>query len=299
MNSGIIPQRVSAVAPTLASPTGLLRPASARSYQSTAKTPSVIKGPPNTEEEEEVLLELIEECERLTREFNVRVALYREKLRQLGDVGDGATVREETRQQRQRGVEAAKIASIALSPHIKNSSIAREEFDRIFVQLTGCMEHFLMEMKKGVFLVQKFPCERLQEPDFSALPGVILTDSDCNPSSSDVSHNCSNNSQSRQGPSSGRSSVQARQQSDWLEGGDSNDVILTSSPTLKHDVDGIIRDIQEIETILREITGTDMGKKQKVNTERATPSILSEIFQPSSINKFRRRLGSCCCLPSV
>lgn len=26
------------------------------------------------------------------------------------------------------------------------------------------------------------------------------------------------------------------------------------------------RDIQEIETILREITGTDMGKKQKVNT---------------------------------
>lgn len=66
MNSGIIPQRVSAVAPTLASPTGLLRPVSARSYQSTAKTPSVTKGPPNTEEEEEVLLELIEECERVS-----------------------------------------------------------------------------------------------------------------------------------------------------------------------------------------------------------------------------------------
>lgn len=47
------------------------------------------------------------------------MALYREKLRQLGDVGDGILVREETKQQRQRGMEAAKIASIALSPHIK------------------------------------------------------------------------------------------------------------------------------------------------------------------------------------
>lgn len=67
MNSGIIPQRVTTVAPTLAaSPAGPLRPVSARSYQSTAKTPSsAIRGPTNTEEEEEILLELIEECERV------------------------------------------------------------------------------------------------------------------------------------------------------------------------------------------------------------------------------------------
>lgn len=54
-----------------------------------------------------------------------------------------------------------------------SSTIAREEFDRIFVQLTGCMEHFLMEMKKGVFLVQKFPCER-QEGKKSTFISVCL-----------------------------------------------------------------------------------------------------------------------------
>ncbi|XP_071845561.1 regulator of G-protein signaling 7-binding protein A-like isoform X2 [Apostichopus japonicus] len=297
MNSGIIPQRVTTVAPTLAaSPAGPLRPVSARSYQSTAKTPSsAIRGPTNTEEEEEILLELIEECERLTRDFNVRVALYREKLRQLGDVGDGILVREETKQQRQRGMEAAKIASIALSPHIK-STIAREEFDRIFVQLTGCMEHFLMEMKKGVFLVQKFPCERQEELDFSALPGVILTESDRNASNIELSRKFSNNNQPK--PSSRRSSTR-KQNSDWLEdAGGSTDVILTSSPSYRQDVEGMIKDINEIETLLREITGTDLGTKPKT-VERATPSLLSEIFQPTSITKFRRRLGSCCCLPSL
>lgn len=65
MNSGIAPSRVTAVAPALSpSPAGPLRPVSARSYQSTAKT--AVRAPTNTDEEEEILLELIEECERVS-----------------------------------------------------------------------------------------------------------------------------------------------------------------------------------------------------------------------------------------
>ncbi|XP_071965230.1 regulator of G-protein signaling 9-binding protein-like isoform X2 [Antedon mediterranea] len=101
----------------------------------------------------------VDECEKLIREFNCKVAHFREKVISIGDTEDNHEHREDVNKARLKCFEAAKSAKGRLSPHLKGTN-TRPEFRRLVIQLSGCMELMIAEMRKSRSLMAAFPLNK-------------------------------------------------------------------------------------------------------------------------------------------
>ncbi|XP_071965228.1 regulator of G-protein signaling 7-binding protein-like isoform X1 [Antedon mediterranea] len=112
----------------------------------------------------------VDECEKLIREFNCKVAHFREKVISIGDTEDNHEHREDVNKARLKCFEAAKSAKGRLSPHLKGTN-TRPEFRRLVIQLSGCMELMIAEMRKSRSLMAAFPLNKDGNTDL--LPGTV------------------------------------------------------------------------------------------------------------------------------
>ncbi|XP_071480340.1 regulator of G-protein signaling 7-binding protein B-like [Diadema antillarum] len=127
--------------------------------RSRASLYDLVRSPDDLDEDSARILR--DECEKLVRDFNVKVAIYREKLISIADFGDCSHFRHEVRRYRRKCLEAAKVAKTKLYPHMRGCK-TRPEFERLFIQLTGCMEMYVNEMIKSLILLQIFPVDALR-----------------------------------------------------------------------------------------------------------------------------------------
>ncbi|XP_077988777.1 regulator of G-protein signaling 7-binding protein A-like [Glandiceps talaboti] len=109
-----------------------------------------------------------EECSRLIHEFNSQVASYRDLLMVVGDKTDTPALRENITKVRRKGIDCAKIAKYRLTPYVSSKS-PMAEFQSQLIQLTGCLELFVNEMKRSYSLIRAFP----MRADFDNIPGVL------------------------------------------------------------------------------------------------------------------------------
>ncbi|XP_033125218.1 regulator of G-protein signaling 7-binding protein-like isoform X2 [Anneissia japonica] len=128
----------------------------------------------------------VDECEKLIREFNCKVAHFREKVISIGDTEDNHEHREDVNKARLKCFEAAKSAKSKLSPHLKGTN-TRPEFRRLVIQLSGCMELMIAEMRKSRSLMAAFPLNKGTVPTHGDVDNRVSKSGKCNLLSPDVS----------------------------------------------------------------------------------------------------------------
>ncbi|XP_041463928.1 regulator of G-protein signaling 7-binding protein-like [Lytechinus variegatus] len=212
----------------------------------------------------------------LVRDFNVKVAIYREKLISIADFGDCSHFRHEVRRYRRKCLEAAKTAKTKLYPHMRGCR-TRPEFERLFIQLTGCMEMYVNEMIKSLILLQILPVDALR------VPGVV--------ESSDVPNKGT-------WPTTGKPLSNAVQGSDRLKGERTisehmeDSMVIDAPITIKDDLEQICVDIRHVQAMLREVDHNELLPRQRTPDGSA---FISEVLPVSGVGKMRRRLIWCCC----
>ncbi|XP_077861902.1 regulator of G-protein signaling 7-binding protein-like [Saccoglossus kowalevskii] len=109
-----------------------------------------------------------EECSKLALEINNQVAVYRELLIFIGDKTDSPVLREDITKIRRKCLGGMKVTKYKLAPYL-SSKTPTHEFQSQSIQLIGCMELFLNEMKRSYSLIKAFPMSN----DFENIPGVL------------------------------------------------------------------------------------------------------------------------------
>ncbi|XP_072038282.1 regulator of G-protein signaling 7-binding protein-like [Amphiura filiformis] len=245
---------------------------------------------PSTDDDEAVIQGLVDDCERLVRDFNTRVAQYREKLIGIADVGDSLHFREVIRKYRRKSFEAAKNAKIKLFPHMKGSR-TRPEFQKLFIQLTGCMEMLVQEMGKSLALLAAFPItySGRGHHDVGNIPGMV------EPSTRQSISHRHHHHHHHHHPHPHHHHIKADGHSSELSDQFEESVVLDSPVTASEDLKQIMRDMREINLMLHEVDQNELLPRQKATADDSSV-IMTEIKRQNSLVKLRKRL-ICCCRP--
>ncbi|XP_071794828.1 regulator of G-protein signaling 7-binding protein-like isoform X2 [Asterias amurensis] len=219
---------------------------------------------PEDSYDEATLRACVDECEKLVRDFNTRVAQYREKLIGIADVCDCVHFREDIRRKRRKGLDAAKIAKFKLFPHMRGS-LTKPDFQRLFIQLTGCMHLFIAEMRKSLVLLSAFPIDQI---------GMVMMMDIAGPSD-------------RRGGSNKGRELTVSEISDQLE----ESVILDGPMATSEDLQLIAKDMEEVRKMLREVDLDEMIPRQRSPDDIVH---VASIHHHSSLIRLRRRLFCCC-----
>ncbi|XP_038069041.1 regulator of G-protein signaling 7-binding protein-like isoform X2 [Patiria miniata] len=220
---------------------------------------------PEDSYDEATLKACVDECEKLVRDFNTRVAQYREKLIGIADVSDCVHFREDIRRKRRKGLEAAKSAKFKLFPHMRGS-LTKPDFQRLFIQLTGCMHLFVAEMRKSLVLLSAFPIDQV---------GMVMMMEIAGPS------------HDRRGGSHKGRELTVSEISDQLE----ESVILDGPMATSEDLQLIAKDMEEVRHMLCEVDLDEMIPRQRSPDELTH---VTSVHRQSSLIRLRRHILCCC-----
>ncbi|XP_022108180.1 regulator of G-protein signaling 7-binding protein-like isoform X2 [Acanthaster planci] len=223
---------------------------------------------PEDSYDEATLKGCVDECEKLVRDFNTRVAQYREKLIGIADVSDSLHFREDIRRKRRKGLDAARNAKYKLFPHMRGR-LTKPDFQRLFIQLTGCMHLFIAEMRKSLVLLSAFPIDHV---------GMVMMMEIAGPS------------HDRRGGSHKGRELTVSEISDQLE----ESVILDGPMATSEDLQLIAKDMEEVRHMLSEVDLDEMIPRQRSPDELTQ---VTSIHRQSSLVRLRRRMLCCCSRP--
>ncbi|KAG9354027.1 hypothetical protein JZ751_012151 [Albula glossodonta] len=144
-----------------------IRPRSAGNIFQIGKPPNREPERRESTESSRKALRAVEDCRMVVQEFNTLVALYRELVISIGEISiDCPSLRAEMHKTRTKGCEIARSAHQNLFViYGPEDGEIDPEICRLFIQLQCCLEMYITEMLKSIFLLGSLQLHRKGKSD--------------------------------------------------------------------------------------------------------------------------------------